>query len=174
MLQSPTISYQFDIWQNGDICNVRCTLPHSLHPLQTEFYHTMSLLYVAECRCIHMRPFCHSKHINWLKCFHVTSGNNYSSDSVLSWGVIRNYLMHHFYLLSTKNTCIHLLLSTLHACDELQYSMTCPWWIFSVAIATTSLYICITTHVMHFIHCDGHNELYRAEYKSYHFCVIGM
>ena len=64
----------------------------------TEFYHTMSLSYVAECRCTHMRPYCYRKHLNWLKCFHVTIVNNCSSHSVLSWGFIRNYLMHHFHL----------------------------------------------------------------------------
>ena len=64
----------------------------------TQFYHMMSLLYVAECRCTHMIPFCHRKHVNWLKCFHVTTLNNCSSHNVLSWGFIRNYLMHHFHL----------------------------------------------------------------------------
>ena len=47
-----------------------------IEPTTTEFYHTMSVWYVAECRCTHMRPFCHSTHVNWLKCFHVTTLNN--------------------------------------------------------------------------------------------------
>ena len=69
-----------------------------IEPTTTEFYHTMSLWYVAECRCTHMRPFCHSTHVNWLKCFHVTTLNNCWSHSVLSWWFIRNYLMNHFHL----------------------------------------------------------------------------
>ena len=84
----------------------------------TEFYHTMSPLYVAECRCTHMRLFCHSKHINWLRCFHVTTGNNCSSDSVLSWGVIRNYLMHHFYLYEQR---VHVSIFC--------FQHLCMWWI---------------------------------------------
>ena len=91
--------YIMSVWHMAEwrCTHVRCTLPHSLHPLQHSST-TRCHLYVAECRCTHVRPFCHRKHVNWLKCFHVTTLNNCSSHSVLSWGFIRNYLMHHFHL----------------------------------------------------------------------------
>ena len=54
---------------------VRCTPPYSLNPV-LELYYTMSMWYVAECRCTQVRTFCHNTHVNWLKCFHVTTLNN--------------------------------------------------------------------------------------------------
>ena len=162
-------NYIISVWDMAEwrYIHVRCALPHALHPLQHNSMIQFNL-YVVECRCTHMTPFCHRKHIIWLECFHVTTGNNWSWHSVLFSGVIINYLMHHFYLYE-KSICIHVLLSTFHACDELWYSMICLWCTFSIAIIPTSLYICIPTQVMYIIHCDGHNLFYQTQYISYHF-----
>ena len=129
----------------------------------TEFYHTMSLLYVAECRCTHMRPFCHRKHINWLKCFHVTTVNNCSSHSVLSWGVIRNYLMHHFHLYEQR---AHV---SIFCFQHLMHVMNCDvvWNVhggFSLYQLTQllSIYVllnmwCTSCIVMDITVCIGHS-----------------
>ena len=50
-----------------------------IEPSATEFYYTVSVWYVAECRCTQIKPFCHNTHVNWLKCFHVTILNNWCS-----------------------------------------------------------------------------------------------
>ena len=48
-------------------------------PSATELYYTMSIWCMAKCRCIQVRTFCHNTHVNWLKCFHVTTLNNWWS-----------------------------------------------------------------------------------------------
>ena len=65
-----------------------------IEPSATGFYYTMSVWYVAECRCTQMRPFCHNTHVNWLKCFHVTV---YGRLSLCQW---------------SKLLCIYVLLNT--------------------------------------------------------------
>ena len=39
----------------------------------TELYYTVSIWYLAECRCTQVRTFSHNTHVNWLKCFYVTT-----------------------------------------------------------------------------------------------------
>ena len=50
-----------------------------IEPSATEFCYTMPVWYVAEYRWTQIRPFCHNTHVNWLKCFHVTTLNNWWS-----------------------------------------------------------------------------------------------
>ena len=48
-----------------------------IEPSAAEFCYTMSVWYVAEYRWTQIRPFCHNTHVNGLKCFHVTTLNNW-------------------------------------------------------------------------------------------------
>ena len=68
------------VWQEKECryTQVRCTPPF-IEPSATELYYTMSIWYVAECRCTQVRTFCHNTHVNLLKCFHVTTQNNWWS-----------------------------------------------------------------------------------------------
>ena len=48
-----------------------------IEPSATELYYTMSIWYVAECRYTQVRTFSQNTHVNWLKCFHVTTLNTW-------------------------------------------------------------------------------------------------
>ena len=145
-----------------------------IEPSATEFCYTMSVWYVAEYRWTQIRPFCHNTHVNWLKCFHVTILNNWWSHiecyledlSEIIWWII-------FISIWTDRTCIHLLLSTPDAGEDLWCSMNCAWWTFSLSTEKTSLYICLTEHQIQVINCHGHNSVQDAVWMV-PLCVLSM
>ena len=139
-----------------------------IEPSATEFCYTMSVWYVAEYRWTQIRPFCHNTHVKWLKCFHVTTW--IIGDHVLR-GMLRTHQIlsdESFSSLWTERACIHLLLSTPDAGDELWCSMKCAWWTFSLTVDKTSLYICLTEYPRQGINYHGYNSLCRVQYRWYH------